>query len=349
MVKTNSTSENKACYSKSCKKNTDSLNSKITNLTDKLFDAKNMIYHYKLGLAQVESRLVEHKDRESNTELELIKKEKEGLDGKLAGFQTASKDLDSLLESQRLDKNKEGLGYSDVLPPPAQLYSPPKKDLSWTGLPEFADDTVTDYSRPSPAIKSTSGDVQNRNTYDTKTKASPSTISPKPLIKFVKVVDRPAERPTTNKVKTAKKPAVKHVKTVVHWPNMNSTRPQTTQYLMIILIQRVQRLERELKARTLIHKVNKGRSRLQPSGGYNVVSPLITRNFMPPKPDLVVHTTPIAVETDHSAFTVQLSTAKPAQDLSHITRPMAPIIEDWVSDLEDESEPNDPQSVPSFV
>nr|GEU53513.1 hypothetical protein [Tanacetum cinerariifolium] len=32
-----------------------------------------------------------------------------------------------------------------------------------------------------------------------------------------------------------------------------------------------------------------------------------------------------------------------------ITRPMAPIIEDWVSDTEDESEPNDPQNVLSFV
>nr|GFC10668.1 hypothetical protein [Tanacetum cinerariifolium] len=40
------------------------------------------------------------------------------------------KDLDSLLESQRLDKNKEGLGYSVVLPPPAQIYSSPKKDMS---------------------------------------------------------------------------------------------------------------------------------------------------------------------------------------------------------------------------
>nr|GEZ08519.1 hypothetical protein [Tanacetum cinerariifolium]GEZ08530.1 hypothetical protein [Tanacetum cinerariifolium] len=87
-------------------------------------------------------RLVEYKDREIKyckkirgleyktkssddyieilkKELEIIKKEKEGLDGKLAGFQTASKDLDSLLESQRLDKNKEGLGYSVVPPPPA--------------------------------------------------------------------------------------------------------------------------------------------------------------------------------------------------------------------------------------
>nr|GEW02817.1 hypothetical protein [Tanacetum cinerariifolium] len=46
---------------------------------------------------------------------------------------------------------------------------------------------------------------------------------------------------------------------------------------------------------------------------------------------------------------LKLSTTKPVQNLSHVTRPMAPIIEDWVSDSEDESEPNDPQSAPSFV
>nr|GEZ33108.1 putative ribonuclease H-like domain-containing protein [Tanacetum cinerariifolium] len=76
------------------------------------------------------------------------------VDGKLAGFKTASKDIDNLLESQRLDKNNEGLGYSDVPPPPAQIYSSPKKDMSWTGLPEFKDDTVTDYSRPAPTVES---------------------------------------------------------------------------------------------------------------------------------------------------------------------------------------------------
>nr|GFA21974.1 hypothetical protein [Tanacetum cinerariifolium] len=62
-------------------------------------------------------------------ELELIKKEKEGLDYKLTGFESALKDLDTLLGNQRTDKNKEG-------------------------LPEFADDTVTDYSRPTPCIDS---------------------------------------------------------------------------------------------------------------------------------------------------------------------------------------------------
>nr|GEY74582.1 hypothetical protein [Tanacetum cinerariifolium] len=76
------------------------------------------------------------------------------------------------LESQRSDKNKEGLGYSAVPPPPAQVYFPPKMDMSWSGLPEFADDTITDYSRPSPAIESNPDDLQNRNPSVTKTGAS---------------------------------------------------------------------------------------------------------------------------------------------------------------------------------
>nr|GEU53918.1 ribonuclease H-like domain-containing protein [Tanacetum cinerariifolium] len=80
-------------------------------------------------------------------------------------------------------------------------------DMSWTGLPEFKDDTVTDYSRHSPAIESTSDDGQNRN--PSKTKASPSTISPKPFIKFVKANDSPTKS-KTDKVETAKKPPVKY-------------------------------------------------------------------------------------------------------------------------------------------
>nr|GEU69458.1 uncharacterized mitochondrial protein AtMg00810-like [Tanacetum cinerariifolium] len=51
-------------------------------------------------------------------------------------------------------RTRRELGYSVVPPPPAQVYSPPKKDMSWTGLPEFVDDTITDYSRPSPTVKS---------------------------------------------------------------------------------------------------------------------------------------------------------------------------------------------------
>nr|GEX19093.1 hypothetical protein [Tanacetum cinerariifolium] len=89
--------------------------------------------------------------------------------------------------------------------------------------------------------------------------------------------------------------------------------------------------------------------RLQPSGGYHAVPPLIIGTFMPPKPDLVFHTAPIAVKIKHLAFNVQLSPTKPEKDLSHTNRPTAPIVKDWVSDSEDESETKDPQIVPSFV
>nr|GEV57943.1 hypothetical protein [Tanacetum cinerariifolium] len=217
----------------------------------------------KTWLSQVEGRLAEFKNQEVKycekirilefkveyranciesltKELELIKKEKEGLDSKLAGFQTASKDLDNLLESQRSDKNKEGLGYSTV-PHPAQVYSPPKKDLSLTGLPEFADDTVTDYSRPSPAVESTTDDLQNRNPSVTEIGASPSIIIPKPFIKFVKAAYRPTEN-KTDKGETVKKPAVKSMppKLAIHKPyrppmrpmrsNMNAAHPNITSF-----------------------------------------------------------------------------------------------------------------------
>nr|GFC68572.1 hypothetical protein [Tanacetum cinerariifolium] len=85
-------------------------------------------------------------------ELEEVKLEKDGLDGKLAGLLKASKNLDHLIKSQRSDQVKEGVGYNVVPPPIADLYLSPKKDLSWTGLPEFVDDIVTDYSTPSPTI-----------------------------------------------------------------------------------------------------------------------------------------------------------------------------------------------------
>nr|GEY40552.1 ubiquitin hydrolase [Tanacetum cinerariifolium] len=208
--------------------------------------------------------------------------------------------------------------------------------------------------RPSPTIESNTNDT-NINSSVTETRESSSIITSKPAIKFVKAVDRTAERPTTDKVETAKKPFVKYaelyqkttksskvrgnqrnwnnlkshqlganfvikkkayyncggidhisydcgkwvkmgrscpknnnthksmpprpaihrvdrfltvdlkfstaarrVKTAAPGPNMNSTRPKSTQYLVVILIQRVQRLERELKARTPIQKGNSG-------------------------------------------------------------------------------------------
>nr|GEX72034.1 putative ribonuclease H-like domain-containing protein [Tanacetum cinerariifolium] len=92
-----------------------------------------------------------------------VKKEKENIDFKIENFENDSKDLDRLVGSQKLDKDMKGVGFNEycaVPPPLTQVYSPPKKDLSRMRLPEFVDDTVTDYTRPTPSIdvlKSDSG------------------------------------------------------------------------------------------------------------------------------------------------------------------------------------------------
>nr|GFC22459.1 hypothetical protein [Tanacetum cinerariifolium] len=62
---------------------------------------------------------------------------------------------------------------------------------SKTGLPEFVDDTVTDYSRPSPTIASTSKEGQNKDSSTSENVASPN--PPKPFVKFVKSKDSQPE------------------------------------------------------------------------------------------------------------------------------------------------------------
>nr|GEW50124.1 putative ribonuclease H-like domain-containing protein [Tanacetum cinerariifolium] len=67
---------------------------------------------------------------------------------------------------------------------------------------------------------------------------------------------------------------------------------------------------------------------------------------MPPKPDLVFHNAPNVNEIVHTAFHVELSPTKPVRDLSPTHRPSAPIIEDWISDPEDDSEAEIPLNNP---
>nr|GFC54901.1 hypothetical protein [Tanacetum cinerariifolium] len=58
------------------------------------------------------------------------KDKKDLVDGKLAHLLKSSKDLEDIIESQRSEKVKEGLGYNVVPPPAPNLYLSPKKDLS---------------------------------------------------------------------------------------------------------------------------------------------------------------------------------------------------------------------------
>nr|GEU35826.1 hypothetical protein [Tanacetum cinerariifolium] len=187
MAKSSSSSYNEVYddyyYSKSCRKNTKNLNTKISKLNEELSDCDTDLYNYKRGLSQVKARLVEFKENEVTyrerirvlerdveirdnkieylkNELEQIKKEKESLDNNLTGFENASKDLDNLLGS----------------------------------LPEFVDDTVIDYRRPTPNIgasKCNKSELQSSNFSVFEHGESTGSIMSKPMIKFVKEADCP--------------------------------------------------------------------------------------------------------------------------------------------------------------
>nr|GEW32979.1 putative reverse transcriptase, RNA-dependent DNA polymerase [Tanacetum cinerariifolium] len=81
--------------------------------------------------------------------------------------------------------------------------------MSWTRLPKFADDTITDYNRPSFSIESNSSDLQNSNSSVSEHEESSKSILSKSMIKFVKAADCPIVI-KTNKVETVRKPSVKY-------------------------------------------------------------------------------------------------------------------------------------------
>nr|GFC75227.1 hypothetical protein [Tanacetum cinerariifolium] len=106
------------------KKNTESLNNKIDELKNDLYEANIYRHSYKLGIDQLEGRLAEYKEREVKyietirtlkidkeynlgkikkltSEVETLQEEKDVVDGKLARLPKSLKDLENIIESQR--------------------------------------------------------------------------------------------------------------------------------------------------------------------------------------------------------------------------------------------------------
>nr|GEU69939.1 hypothetical protein [Tanacetum cinerariifolium] len=79
------------------------------------------------------------------------------------------------------------------------------------GPPEFADDIINDYTRPSPNVESNPNDLQSSSSSAFENGESTESIISKPEIKFV----RPADSPTvvkSNKKETVRKSSVKYAK-----------------------------------------------------------------------------------------------------------------------------------------
>ncbi|GJT60966.1 hypothetical protein Tco_1004499 [Tanacetum coccineum] len=113
-------------------------------------------------------------------------------------------------KSQKSAKDKTSVGFNEyivVSPPPTQVYSSPKKDLSWMGLPEFVDDTVTDYSRPTPSIDVPRDVSESVSFFEQR--GSIGNVLSKPMISFVKETDCPSISKVNNTEKS-RKPTVKY-------------------------------------------------------------------------------------------------------------------------------------------
>nr|GEW52267.1 hypothetical protein [Tanacetum cinerariifolium] len=92
--------------------------------------------------------------------LEKISKEKDDHDNKIEKFENTSQSLDKFIGSQITDKSKRGLGYvsyNGVPPPHTRRFSPPRIDLSHTGLLKFAEPSVESYGvKPIKVVTQTS-------------------------------------------------------------------------------------------------------------------------------------------------------------------------------------------------
>nr|GEU41303.1 hypothetical protein [Tanacetum cinerariifolium] len=96
---------------------------------------------------------------------------------------------------------------------------------------------------------------------------------------------------------------------------------------------------------------NPENDRYKTGEGYHAVFPLYTGTFRPPKPDLVFTDESNASESVTTMFNVESNTNKPRKDMSTTHGSDAPIIEDWISDSENETkiEFMPKQREPSFV
>nr|GEW44959.1 hypothetical protein [Tanacetum cinerariifolium] len=165
-----SNSEVTTC-SKSCLKSYKTLKKQYHNLRTELYKSKCNLADYKKGLTSVEEQVVHYQTNESllnekfavlkrdlsyknseiavlKSKLEKISKAKDDLEIKIKKFENASQSLDKLIGSQITDNSKKGLGYvsyNTVPPPHTRRFSPPRIDLSHTGLPEFTEPSIKIY------------------------------------------------------------------------------------------------------------------------------------------------------------------------------------------------------------
>ncbi|GJS92428.1 hypothetical protein Tco_0799396 [Tanacetum coccineum] len=114
------------------------------------------IYEEKIKVLKWEIQVEEITIRELRKKLDIVQKEKDGIQLNVDKFENASKSLNKLIECQIVDNCKKGLGcekYIAVPPPYTGKFMPPTPDLSFTGLDEFVNELVVENSKAKSSEK----------------------------------------------------------------------------------------------------------------------------------------------------------------------------------------------------
>ncbi|GJS77082.1 ribonuclease H-like domain-containing protein [Tanacetum coccineum] len=161
---------NDSTCSKSCLETVKLLKSQYDQLLKDFKKSELMVLGYKTGLESVEEKLEFYKKNESvyvekinglkwdiqvgeitigelRKKLEIVQKEKDGIQFNVDKFENASKSLNKIIECQIVDNCKKGLGYNAVPPPYTGNFMPPTPDLSFTGLDEFVNKPVVENNK----------------------------------------------------------------------------------------------------------------------------------------------------------------------------------------------------------
>ncbi|GKB61717.1 hypothetical protein Tco_0917903 [Tanacetum coccineum] len=121
--------------------------SSLESVEEKLevYKANESIYLQDIKGLKFEIHIGEITIRELRKKLEIVQKEKDGIQLNVDKFKHASKSLNKLIECQIVDNCKKSLGYENynaVPPPYTGNFMPPILDLSFTGLDEFVNKPV---------------------------------------------------------------------------------------------------------------------------------------------------------------------------------------------------------------
>nr|GEW97667.1 hypothetical protein [Tanacetum cinerariifolium] len=253
MAYTSSSSYPKVSTDSTCLKTIKLLKSLNEQLLKDLKKSKLMVLAYKTGLKSVEERLEFFKKNkfiyledtkvlkvkiqmkeiaitELRRKLEVAKKEKDGIQLTIEKLENASKSLNKLIDCQIVDDCKKGLGYESynaVSPPYTRNFMPPKPELSYIGLDEFADKPVAENTKS--CEEETKAVRENSDASIIKEYVSDDEYENVTQSKIVKKIVRPSiVKKEFVKPRQQEKTARKTVKKVEH-NTQNTNRPRGNQ------------------------------------------------------------------------------------------------------------------------